>query len=88
MLEIIKARFWSFTVVVGVGFLLLVSLGASAWLAAFGKFFSGLLPLPPAVMQAANALLSFVVIGLMFAVIYGCCRTCGSRGGTCGSAPP
>jgi len=70
VLEIIKARFWSFTVVVGVGFLLLVSLGASAWLAAFGQFFSGLLPLPPAVMQAANAVLSFVVIGLMFAVIY------------------
>ena len=70
VLGIIKARFWSFTVVVGVGFLLLVSLGASAWLAAFGTFFSGLLPLPPAVMQVANALLSFVVIGLMFAVIY------------------
>ena len=70
VLGIIKARFWSFTVVVGVGFLLLVSLGASAWLAAFGTFFSGLLPLPPAVMQVANALLSFVVIGVMFAVIY------------------
>jgi membrane protein len=70
VLAIIKARFWSFTVVVGVGFLLLVSLAASAWLAAFGKFFSGLLPLPVAVMQAANALVTFVVIGLMFAVIY------------------
>jgi predicted PurR-regulated permease PerM len=50
--------------------LLLVSLAASAWVAAFGKFFSGLLPLPVVVMQTANALLSFVVIGLMFAVIY------------------
>ena len=70
VLAIIKARFWSFAVVVGVGFLLLVSLAASAWLAAFGKFFSGLLPLPAAVMQAANALVTFVVIGLMFAVIY------------------
>ena len=70
VLGIVKARFWSFTVVVGVGFLLLVSLAASAWLAAFGKFFSGLLPLPPALLQMANALLSFVVIGFMFAVIY------------------
>ena len=70
VLGIIKARFWSFTVVVGVGFLLLVSLAASAWLAAFGRFFAGLLPLPAAVMQTANALVSFVVIGLMFAVIY------------------
>ncbi len=67
---IIKARFWSFTVVVGVGFLLLVSLAASAWLAALAKFFSEQLPLPAAVMQVANALLSFAVIGLMFAVIY------------------
>jgi predicted PurR-regulated permease PerM len=50
--------------------LLLVSLAASAWVAAFGKFFSGLLPFPVAVMQTANALLSFVVIGLMFAVKY------------------
>jgi len=70
MLGIIKARFWSFTVVVGVGFLLLVSLAASAWLAAFGKFFSGLLPVPAALMQTANSLVTFVVIGLMFAVIY------------------
>ena len=70
VLGIVKARFWSFTVVVGVGFLLLVSLAASAWLAAFGRFFSQLLPLPAALMQTANALVSFVVIGLMFAAIY------------------
>jgi membrane protein len=70
VLGIIKARFWSFTVVVGVGFLLLVSLAASAWLAAFGKFFSELLPVPAALMQTANSLVTFVVIGLMFAVIY------------------
>jgi membrane protein len=70
VLGIVKARFWSFTVVVGVGFLLLVSLAASAWLAAFGKFFSGLLPLPAAALQTANAILSFAVIGFMFAVIY------------------
>ena len=66
----IKERFWSFTMVVGIGFLLLVSLAASAWLAAVGKFFSQLSPLPVAVMETANALLSFVTIALMFAVIY------------------
>lgn len=70
VLGIVKARFWSFTVVVGVGFLLLVSLAASAWLAAFGRFFSHLLPLPAALMQTANAVASFVIIGLMFAAIY------------------
>lgn len=65
-----KKRFWSFTMVVGIGFLLLVSLAASAWLAALGKFFSGLLPLPAVMMETTNAVLSFVVITFMFAVIY------------------
>jgi membrane protein len=66
----IKARFWSFAMVVGIGFLLLVSLAASAWLAAVGRFFAQLSPLPVAVMETANVLLSFVTITLMFAVIY------------------
>jgi membrane protein len=66
----IKDRFWSFAMVVGIGFLLLVSLAASAWLAAVGKFFAQLSPLPVAVMETANAFLSFVTITLMFAVIY------------------
>ena len=70
VLGVIKQRFWSFTMVVGIGFLLLVSLAASAWLAAFGTFFSRLLPLPAALMETTNALLSFVVITFMFAVIY------------------
>ena len=70
VLGVIKQRFWSFTMVVGIGFLLLVSLAASAWLAALGKFFSRLLPLPAALMETTNALLSFVVITFMFAVIY------------------
>jgi len=70
VLGVIKQRFWSFTMVVGIGFLLLVSLAASAWLAAIGKFFSTLLPLPVAVMEGTNALLSFVVITFMFAMIY------------------
>jgi membrane protein len=67
---ILKQRFWSSAMVVGIGFLLLVSLAASAWLAAFGTVFSRLLPLPPVVMRTADALLSLVIIGLMFAVIY------------------
>jgi membrane protein len=70
VIGVIKQRFWSFTVVVGIGFLLLVSLAASAWLAALGKVFSRLLPLPVAMMETTNALLSFVVITFMFAVIY------------------
>ena len=70
VIAVIKQRFWSATMVVGIGFLLLVSLAASAWLAALGKFFSRLLPLPAAAMETANALLSFVIVTFMFAVIY------------------
>lgn len=70
VIGVIKKRFWSFAMVVGIGFLLLVSLAASAWLSALGKFFSRLLPLPVVVMETANAVLSFVVITFMFAVIY------------------
>ncbi len=66
----ITTRFWSAAMVVGIGFLLLVSLAASAWLAALGKFFSGGLPLPAGVMATGNALLSFAIITCMFAVIY------------------
>ena len=70
LIGIVKQRFWSATMVVGIGFLLLVSLAASAWLAALGKFFSRVLPLPAAALETANALLSFVIITFMFAVIY------------------
>ena len=66
----IKMRFWSAAMVVGIGFLLLVSLAASAWLAALGKFFAHGLPVPAGVMETGNALLSFAVITCMFAVIY------------------
>lgn len=43
---LIRARFFSFAMVLGVGFLLLVSLVISAALAALGKFFGGVLPMP------------------------------------------
>ena len=66
----IKTRFWSITMVVGIGFLLLVSLAASAWLAALGESFARSLPLPAVVMETANALLSFAVITCLFAMIY------------------
>ena len=70
VIGVIKKRFWSFAMVVGIGFLLLVSLAVSAWLAALGKFFSRLSPLPAATMETTNAVLSFVVITVMFAVMY------------------
>src|SRR6202011_6112364 len=44
VIDIVKERFWSFAMVVGTGFLLLVSLVVSAWLAAVGSYLGYLLP--------------------------------------------
>jgi membrane protein len=70
VLAIIKERFWSFTMVVGVGFLLLVSLALSAWIAAMGTFMGGALAVPAALLEAINAVFSTVVVALMFAMIF------------------
>jgi len=66
----IKDRFLSFVAVLGTGFLLLVSLILSSALAAFGKWFGGLLPLPEAVLQTFNFLLSFIIITGLFSLIF------------------
>jgi membrane protein len=66
----IKERFWSSRWSSASDSCCSSPYAASAWLAAVGKFFAQLSPLPVAVMETANALLSFVTITLMFAVIY------------------
>lgn len=66
----IKDRFLSFVAVLGTGFLLLVSLVLSSALAAAGKWFSGWLPLPEAVLQLLNFAVSFAVITGLFALIF------------------
>jgi membrane protein len=70
VLGVLQARFVSFTMVLGVGFLLLVALLLSAALAALGELMGGLLPIPEYVLQGLNFLLSFSVITLLFALIY------------------
>jgi membrane protein len=70
ILGIIRDRLLSFLMVLVAGFLLLVSLVLSAALAALGKFFSYLLPVPEAVLHGVNFVVSFAVITLLFAAIY------------------
>lgn len=67
---IIKDRFLSLTMVLGVGFLLLVSLVISAALAALGTFLGGYLPLPEIVLAITNFVISFVVITVLFSMIF------------------
>jgi membrane protein len=68
--DIVRERFWSFTMVVGIGFLLLVSLVVSAWVAAMGTYVSYLLPAPAFALEAVNSLVSLAVITGAFALIF------------------
>jgi membrane protein len=67
---IIRTRFFSFTMVLGVGFLLLVSLVISAVLAAMGAAFEGWLPASEPVMHLVQTVVSLAVITVLFALIF------------------
>jgi membrane protein len=69
LVSLIKSRLLSFALVLGFGFLLLVSLVFSAALAAFGHLFSAHLALPTAMLAATNALVSFVGIFVLIALV-------------------
>ena len=66
----IKRRFLSMTMVLGIGFLLLVSLVLTAALGVVGNFFNNLIPGGAAVWQVVNFIVSFVVVMALFAAIY------------------
>jgi membrane protein len=54
----------------GIGFLLTVSLVASAAVAGLGKYLGGFLPAPELLLQAANFALSIGVTTVLFAAMY------------------
>jgi membrane protein len=66
----IKSRFFSFAMVLGVGFLLVVSLLFNAGVAAAGKYFGEILPISASVLAGINMVVSFVFITVLFAMIY------------------
>jgi membrane protein len=66
----IRIRLMSFAMVVGIGFLLLVSLVVSAGLAAATKYVSGLMPGVGVVSLIASDVVSFAVITVLFAMIF------------------
>lgn len=70
LLGTIKDRFFSFTMVLGVGFLLLVSLVVSAGLAAVNEFVTGALPGLVILAQGINFLVSFGIITVLFALVF------------------
>ena len=70
ILGFIKSRFLSFTMVLGIGFMLLVSLVLSAALSALGAFMNGLFPGFETLMGILNFIISFGVIMLLFALLF------------------
>lgn len=70
VISMVRSRFLSFTMILGVGFLLLVSLVISAALAAVVNFLGHALPGFDLLWQLVNFILSFVIITLLFAMIY------------------
>jgi membrane protein len=68
--QLLLPRLISFGLVVAVGFLLLVSLLVSAALAALDRYMGNAFPALAAIWQAANVLVSFGVITLLFPLVY------------------
>jgi membrane protein len=70
VVALLRERFFSFGMVLSIGFLLLVSLVVSTVLAAVGKFFGGLLPIPSPVLAVLNFLLSYIGVAVLFGLIF------------------
>ncbi|MEO9136364.1 MAG: YihY/virulence factor BrkB family protein [Casimicrobiaceae bacterium] len=66
----LRGRVLSFGMVLGIGFLLLVSLVLSAALAALGHFWSGWFPGWTFLLQAINFVISLLVVTGLFGMIY------------------
>ncbi len=70
LLNTIKERFFSFTMVLGTGFLLLVSLVVSAGAAVLSNFLSSILPGGDIIGFIISLITSLLVVGLMFTLLF------------------
>lgn len=69
-LVMIRERLLSFSMILGIGFLLIVSLVISSLLSALNTYTSSLLPAAAFFLQAANLLFDLAVLALFFAMIF------------------
>lgn len=67
--QLCRERIFSFGMVIGIGFILLASLLASAALDAVAKFFSGLIPISPFVLAILDFVVSVTGIAILFGLI-------------------
>jgi membrane protein len=68
--KVILDRFLSFTMILGIGFMLMVSLVISAGITAIGTWFGGLFPFSEIILQLINLVISMIVITVFFALIF------------------
>src|SRR6201999_3116216 len=66
----VRTRILSFGMVLGIGFLLLVSLVATTAVSAIGAWATGLLPGAKVLLHGATFLVSFALVTLLFAMIF------------------
>jgi membrane protein len=70
ILSFVRERSFSFALVLGVGFLLLVSLVIDAGLAAAGTAFAGHVSIPGWIAQSTSNIASFIVAASLFGLVY------------------
>ncbi len=70
VLDYVLDRLRSFSIALGVGFLLLISLVLSAALSALQDYMTHWMPSVPWLWQAGNIVVSLVVVAVLFAMIY------------------
>ncbi len=70
ILGFLKTRVASFGMILGIGFLLLVSLVVSAGVAAVNNYFVSLMPAAEVLFQVLSLVISFAVVTLLFAMIF------------------
>ncbi|WP_447984897.1 YihY/virulence factor BrkB family protein [Nitrospira sp. Nam74] len=68
--RVLKGRIFSFCLVIGIGFLLIVSLALSTAVAAVGRFFSTLLPGPEMLLHALSAVVSVALFTVLFGMMF------------------
>jgi membrane protein len=70
ILGLLRSRVFSFAMVLGIGFLLVVSLAISATIVAIGSYASGFISIPAPVLGIASFIITFCITAFLFALIY------------------
>jgi len=70
LFNVLLQRMYSFALVLGAGVVLLASVALHTWILSATKNTRPLVPMPPALMQAIEGSMSFVLIALLFAFLF------------------